>query len=190
MYTHCDKPPLNVLLFGDTGVGKSSIINLIMGQNVADVSDVPHSVVEHTTYEVNFEGRLFKLREVSSIASMNFLRRFFAHRRLKKLYDKLYRESGVYLLLYCMRGPSVPSALPKDYKYMTNTTNRVPIAAVINGLEGSLNTMDDWWTENKQALEHVGMHFSKHACITSLSDDPSTLRSHEAICSLIYDSLT
>ncbi|OAX40837.1 hypothetical protein K503DRAFT_569720 [Rhizopogon vinicolor AM-OR11-026] len=91
-----------------------------------------------------------------------------------------------------MRGPIVPGALPRDYKYFTNivgSTNRVPIAAVVNGLESSLSTMDDWRTKNKRSLERIGVHFSKHACITSLPDDPRTSRSQDVIRSLICDSL-
>jgi hypothetical protein len=191
MWAHLrrDKPPLNVLLFGEPRVGKSSIINLILGRNIADtLPDTPCSMFKHSPYEVNLRGRDFRLWDISSIALMNFVRRFFARGRLKKSYMRLHKGSGVHLLLYCMRGPSIPNALPRDYKYFTSivgSTNAVPIAAVVNGLEGSLNTMDDWWTNNYQGLERVGMHFSQHACITSLSDDRSTSRSRDVIHSLI-----
>jgi hypothetical protein len=196
MWTHlrCDKPPLNVLLFGEPRVGKSSIINLILGQNIADTSpDTPCSMFKHNPYEVNLRGRDFRLWDVSSIALRFFFRRFFSKRRLKKLYKKLHRGSGVHLLLYCMRGPSIPNALPRDYKYFTSivgSTSAVPTAAVVNGLEGSLNTMDDWWTNNNRGLGRIGMHFSQHACITSLPDDPSTSRSRDVIHSLICGGQT
>jgi len=186
-------PPLNVLIVGETGVGKSSIIDLIMGQNVTDMPGASLSMLKHTTYEINLEGRRFKLWEVSSLASMGFLRRIYAKWQLKKSYKKLYEGSGVFLLLYCMRASRIPAALPRDYKCFTSIvgpTSGVPIFAVINGLEGSLNTMDDWWTEKQQALGHLGMHFSKHACITSLPDNLDTLRSYEAIRSLICDNLS
>jgi hypothetical protein len=165
-----------------------------MGRNIADMSpDTPRSIFKHCPCQVNLRGRDFRLWDVSSIALMNFVRRFFAKRQLKKSYEKLRRESGVHLLLYCMRGPSVPIALPSDYKYFTSivgSTSAVPIAAVVNGLEGSLNTMDDWWTNNNQGLKHIGMHFSQYACITSLPDDPSTSRSRDTIHSLICGEQT
>ncbi|KAJ8597331.1 hypothetical protein M405DRAFT_804125, partial [Rhizopogon salebrosus TDB-379] len=152
--------------------------------------DAPRFRLKHNPYELNLDGRHFRFWEVPSIASMGFLRKIRAKWQLKKSYKNLHKGDGVYLLLYCMRGPSAPSALPRDYKYFTgivSSTSRVPIALVVNGLEGSLNTMDDWWTKNKRGLEHVGMHFSKHVCITSLPDHPSTLRSRQAVRSLICD---
>jgi predicted GTPase len=186
-----EKPLLNVFIFGETRVGKSSIVNLIVGKSVADTSpDAPRSMLKHNPYELNFGDRYFRFWEVPSIASMGFLRRTRAKWQLKKSYKNLHKGEGVYLLLYCMRGPSAPSALPKDYKYFTSivsSTSHVPIALVVNGLEGSPNTMDDWWTKNKRDLERVGMHFSKHVCITSLPDNPSTSRSRQAVRSLICD---
>ncbi|KAG1731478.1 kinase-like domain-containing protein, partial [Suillus paluster] len=180
--------PLNVLLFGETGVDKMSIIKLIIGQTVADTSpDAPHSMLKHTTHEVNLRGRRFRLWEVSSIAPMGFFRRLVAKWQLKSSYRKLHRDGGVHLLLYCMGGPSVQRA-SRDYKYFTDivsSTSGVPIAAVVNGLEGYPTDMDDWWTNNKGELERLGMQFSNHACITSLPDDPSASRSRETIRSLI-----
>ncbi|KAJ8597340.1 hypothetical protein M405DRAFT_804143 [Rhizopogon salebrosus TDB-379] len=162
-----------------------------MGGNVADtLPDAPWSMPKHNPYELNLGDRHFRFWEVPSIASMGFLRRIRAKWQLKKLYKNLHKGDGVYLLLYCMRGLSPPSALPKDYKHFTSivsSTNHVPIALVVNGLEGSLNTMDDWWTKNKRGLERVGMHFSGHVCITSLPNNPSTSRSRQAIRSLICD---
>jgi hypothetical protein len=195
MCTHlaCNKPPLNVLIFGEARVGKSSIVNLIMGHNVANTSpDAPRSMLKYNPYDVHLAGRHFRLWEVSSIASMGFLRKICAKWQLKRSYEKLYRGCGVDLLLYCMRGPSSPSVLPRDYEYFTSivgSTSRVPIALVVNGLEGSLNTMDDWWAKNRRDLERFGMHFSTHVCITSLPDHPRTSRSRQAVRSLICETL-
>jgi len=65
--------PSNVLLFGETGVGKSAIINLIMGRDVAQTSpDAETCTLQHTSYEVSLGNRQFKLWEVSSLGSMGF----------------------------------------------------------------------------------------------------------------------
>ncbi|KAJ8597336.1 hypothetical protein M405DRAFT_555009 [Rhizopogon salebrosus TDB-379] len=161
-----------------------------MGHNVANTSpDAPRCMLKYNPYDVHLAGRHFRLWEVSSIASIGFLRKVHAKWQLKRSYEKLYRGCGVDLL-YCMRGPSSPSVLPRDYKHFTSivgSTSRVPIALVVNGLEGSLNTMDDWWAENRRGLERFGMHFSTHVCITSLPDNPSTLRSRQVIRSHICD---
>ncbi|KAG1742186.1 hypothetical protein EDB19DRAFT_1634044 [Suillus lakei] len=172
--------PFNVLLFGETGVGKSSIINLIMRQEVAQTSpDAETCTLKHTPYEVNLGIRHFKLWEVSSTDSMGFFRSLFFKWRLKKEFKKLHRDNGVYLLLYCMRGSRTQRAMLRDYKIFTDVVSSaagahsVPIAAVVNSLEDYPTNMDDWWAKNKDNLERLGMRFSAHACITSLPDDPN-----------------
>ncbi|KAG1742232.1 kinase-like domain-containing protein [Suillus lakei] len=58
--------PLNVILFGETGVGKSAIINLIMGRDAAQTSpDAETCTVQHTSHEVMLGTHRFKLWEVS-----------------------------------------------------------------------------------------------------------------------------
>ncbi|KAG2072299.1 hypothetical protein BDR04DRAFT_419600 [Suillus decipiens] len=196
--------PLNVLLFGETGVGKSAIINLIMGRDVAQTSPSAETcTLQHTSYEVSLGTRCFKLWEVSSLDSMGFFPSLFKKWRLKKSYKKLCRDGGVYLLLYCMRGSRAHRALIRDYKFFTDIVGStvgvaggVPVAAVVTSLEDYPKDMDDWWVKNQDNLESLGMRFSAHACITSLPNDPhpsSAIRarrhqSEKAIRRLIHDS--
>lgn len=186
----CDKLPLNVLLFGETGVDKSSIIQLIVGQNIVDaVPGGPYSMLKRTA-GVTLGERRFELWEVSSsIALMGFFRRFFAKlkRRLRASYKRLHRDGGAPLVLYCMKGTSTPTA-SREYQHFTDivgSTSCVSISAVVDGLEESLTNMDDWWTTYKGDLIRLGMQFSNHVCITLLPDDPNALRSRETIRNLI-----
>ncbi|OAX33738.1 kinase-like protein [Rhizopogon vinicolor AM-OR11-026] len=170
--------PLNVLIFGETGVGKSSVINLIVGQEVAQTSpDGPTCTLQHTFYEVILGNQCFKLWEVSSIAPMNFFQRFLTKWRLKRTYKKLYRDDGVHLLLYCMRNSRAQGTWVKDYKHFTSivssTIGHVPVAGVVTYLEDYASDMDEWWKKNEQNLERQGVQFSKHACIMSLPNDPA-----------------
>ncbi|KAG2066544.1 hypothetical protein BDR04DRAFT_1106521 [Suillus decipiens] len=196
--------PLNVLLFGETGVGKSAIINLIMGRDVAQTSpDAEPCTLKHTSHEVTLGGCQFKLWEVSSLGSMGFFRALFTKWRLKKSYKKLYKDNGVYLLLYCMRASRAQRTWIKDYKFFTDIVGSttsvaggVPVAAVVTSLEDYPTDMDKWWVRNKDNLESLGMRFSAHACITSLPDDPHASsamrarrhRSEQAVRRLIYNS--
>jgi len=175
-----------------------------MGRDVAQTSpDAATCTLQHTSYEVSLGNRPFKLWEISSIESMGFFRSLFAKWRLKKSYKKLYRDDGVYLLLYCMRGSRAQRALIRDYKFFTDVVGStataaggVPVAAVVTSLEDYPNNMDKWWARNKDNLESLGMRFSAHACITSLPDDPDASsvmrarrhRSEQAIRRLIYES--
>ena len=171
-----------------------------MGQDVTQTSpDELTCTLDHTFYEISLNNYRFKLWEVSSIAPMNYFRRLFAKWRLKRSYEKLYKDDGVYLLLYCMRNSRAQGTLVRDYKFFTSivgsTASHVPIAAVVTHLEDYPDDMDDWWKRNEQNLQRQGMHFSKHACITSLPDDQDASpalrmrrrRSKQVIHSLICD---
>ncbi|KAG2140424.1 hypothetical protein BD769DRAFT_1430046 [Suillus cothurnatus] len=123
---------------------------------------------------------------------MGFFRTLFTKWRLKKSYKKLYRDDGVYLLLYCMRGSRAQRALIRDYKFFTDIVG----STATTGRRHYPGDMDMWWAKNKDNLESLGMRFSAHACITSLPDDPHASsamrarrhRSEQAIRSLIYNS--
>lgn len=195
--------PFNVLIFGEIGVGKSSIINLIMGQDAAQTSpDQESPALTHTPYEVSLGTHRFKLWEVSSIESTGFFRTSFLKWRLKKSYKKLCKDGGVYLLLYCMRWSMAERALVRGYKSFTDIVGstagpgRISVAAVITSLEGYPQNMDQWWMSNKDNLERLGTRFSAHACITSLPDDPHASpairgrrrRSEDVIRSLLHQS--
>ncbi|KAG1765800.1 kinase-like domain-containing protein [Suillus occidentalis] len=196
--------PVNVLLFGETGVEKSSVINLIMGEHVAQTSpDAESCTVQHTSHQLNLGPHNFKLWEVSLIESIGFFKALFTKWRLKKSYKKLYKDDGVHLLLYCMRGSRSQRALIRDYKFFTDIVGStatmasgIPVAAVVTCLEDYPKDMDGWWAKNKNNLESLGMRFSAHACVTSLPDDPNASptmrarrhRSEQAIRSLIHNS--
>ncbi|KAG2113885.1 uncharacterized protein F5147DRAFT_36336 [Suillus discolor] len=175
-----------------------------MGRDVAQTSpDQETCTLQHTSHEVSLAERRFKLWEVSSIESMGSFRALLAKWRLEKSYKKLYKDDGVYLLLYCMRGSRAQRALLRDYKFFTDIVGStataaggVPVAAVVTSLEDYPKDMDNWWTKNKDNLEGLGMRFSAHACITSLSDDLTSSpamrarrnRSEQVIRHLIYES--
>jgi hypothetical protein len=154
----------------------------------------------HTPYEINLGPHCFKLWEVSSIESMGFFRAFFKKWRMKKSYKKLYKDDGVHLILYCMRGLKAQTALVNNYKFFTDvvgsTACHVPVAAVVTSLEDYPKDTDNWWTNNEGYLKHLGMRFSAHACITSLLDDPKSSlamrtrrqQSEQAIRCLLYES--
>jgi hypothetical protein len=190
-----------VLIFGETGVGKSAVINLIMGREVAPTSPfTPTCTLEHTPYEISLENQHFKLWELSSIASTSFFQRLFTKWRMKKSHNKVYSDEGVYLLLYCIRSSRGKGTLYSHYKNFTSivssTFGLVPVTAVVTCLEDYPGDMDDWWKNNERYLEREGMRFSEHVCITALPDDANLSpalrarrrRSGQIIRSLICES--
>lgn len=192
--------PFNVLVFGQTGVGKSSVINLILGQDIVKTSpDAETCTLTHDSYEICLKDRHFKIWEVSSIKSMGSFRTLSLESRLPK--NGTTDNRGIHLLLYCMRGSRSQKALVAEYMNVTKAVGSragcIPVAAVITCLEDYPRNMDDWWIANNTNLGKLGMQFSAYACVTSLPEDSDAsrgmrvrrLQSQQAIRSLICGSV-
>lgn len=192
-----------MLVFGQTGVGKSSVINLILGQDVVQTSpDAEVCTMEHTSYDICLKDRQFRIWEVSSLRSMGSFRNLSLGSRLNKHVANLRGyNGGIHLLLYCIRGSRAQKALVNNYTHVANAVGSIAgcisIAAVVTCLEDYPRSMDDWWVANNENLGKLGMQFSGYACVTSLPEDPSAsrgirlrrLQSQQAVRSLICGSV-
>ena len=173
----------NVVLFGECGVGKSSIINAIVGRPVAKTSNdvlgctdknVPYSVTLDTGINVNLwdtvgldEGTAGRIPADQAKQYLNL----FLQRRLEA-------SEGVDLLLFCIRGASGTKSLPvkrghwEKYKFVFEEVckKRVPIALVVTHLESydPSGDMDTWWDHNERKISEFGFQFCAHACVTIL----------------------
>lgn len=158
----------NVVVFGETGAGKSSVINMIVGRQVAETSSrATGCTFQSKPYSVDLGGMSVTLwdtaglneGEVGTVAAKD------AIVNLYKLLRSL--ENGLSLLLYCVRG-RIKASTVKNYRmfYHGLCQKNIPIVLVVTGLELE-NSMDTWWTENKGEFEKQQMYFSDHACITA-----------------------
>jgi predicted GTPase len=162
---HVDRS--NIVIFGQAGSGKSSIINLLAGRSVADVSggaagctssnqhySIPHGA--DTTYTFWDTAGLNEADNgtVSSQAAV------------QNLLD-LVKDHGVNLLIYCMRPRLVDiSRVNYDLFWKIICMEKVPVVLVVTGLEGR-EDMEEWWQENEKTIKRMRMVFAGHACITS-----------------------
>ncbi|KAH0828061.1 hypothetical protein J3R83DRAFT_3713 [Lanmaoa asiatica] len=89
---------------------------------------------------------------------------------LKQLLHELAKNNGVDLLVYCVRGTRVRSALLTNYHifYSAICRKKVPIAIAITGLENQEGNMETWWFNNESQFSSLKMHFDSHACVTTL----------------------
>ncbi|KAF8557960.1 hypothetical protein OG21DRAFT_1504629 [Imleria badia] len=93
-----------------------------------------------------------------------------AEKNLTKLLRDLRTANGVHLLVYCIRGPSVRKSLARNYVIFHSAICRkkVPIVAVVTGLENEPVSMDDWWIKGERELAKYKMRFDDHACVTTI----------------------
>ncbi|KAG8214116.1 hypothetical protein J3R82DRAFT_10877 [Butyriboletus roseoflavus] len=95
---------------------------------------------------------------------------------LKQLLHELAKNNGVDLLVYCVRGTRVRSALLTNYHifYSAICRKKVPIAIVITGLENQEGDMETWWIKNEPQFSSLKMYFDNHACVTTLDSFTET----------------
>lgn len=189
----------NVIVFGECGVGKSSIINLVVGSQVAKTSpDADACTTRTQQYDVTINGKKFKLWDTAGLDGGTFglFRAAITERNLKMFLRNRLKQNEPALLIYCVRASRATRALVRHYQSVCSATREspIPMVIVVTGLENSRGDMENWWHRNAADLSNLGMEFVDHACITSIDDDPRdpilarTRRTHsqDAVRNLIF----
>jgi len=184
---------MNIILFGETGVGKSSVINLIAGKPVAGVSsDADGCTMTSTYYKFFVEERQFNIWDTVGLEEPELGVNGYlpAIEKSFKLIQQLQRQGGVDLLLFCMRGNRVTATTQSNYRlfYEVLCGSQVPIAVVITHLERE-HDMEEWWTRNVKSLEKYGIKSAGHACVTGIPGHSKYGPSQDAMKKLLvgYD---
>lgn len=184
---------MNIILFGETGVGKSSVINLIAGKTVAAVSpDVEGCTLRSKEYQFDVEQMHLSIWDTVGLEEpeMGVNGYIPAIEKAYTLIRRLREVGGVDLLLFCIRGNRVTMTTQSNYRlfYEVLCGQQVPIGLVITHLEREVE-MDDWWIRNKKSIEKYGIKCAAHACVTGLPDkrgpDGKYAKSRRAIYELL-----
>jgi hypothetical protein len=159
----------NVIVFGETGAGKSSIINLVRGAYVARTSSDSVGCTFHSEYyDVSIEGMQFRFHDTAGLdeGQGGTIVKKEAIIQLYQLLRKL--ESGVSLLIFCMRGPRIKESCVRNWQLFWDIIcqRRVPLLLAVTGLEGEKD-MDAWWENNKDYFTNYMLYPNSVACITA-----------------------
>ncbi|KAH0828072.1 hypothetical protein J3R83DRAFT_3727 [Lanmaoa asiatica] len=166
----------NVLIVGETGVGKSSVINLIAGEQLADVSaGASGCTMEATSYDVvltESQGLRHHIRLFDTVGlnepSLSKNDYLTAIEKANVLITQLQRTGGIRLLIFCIRGGRITAVTQSNYRLFCDILcqNQVPVAFVITGMENE-HPMESWWTRNAALFEKSSLLCTSHACITA-----------------------
>lgn len=159
----------NIIVFGETGAGKSSLINMLAGSPVARTSSgAVGETFSSKMYDVNIKGRNCYLWDTAGMNEGN-QGTVPDHKALENLRDLVFNlQDGVHLLLYCIRGGRYGDILRVNYDlfYGIVCRSNVPIVVVITGLEQE-SPMESWWEVNKEEFVKYDLRFEGHACVTT-----------------------
>ncbi|KAG1904909.1 P-loop containing nucleoside triphosphate hydrolase protein [Suillus fuscotomentosus] len=189
------KDTCNVVIFGHTGAGKSSLINLITKTQLVPTSPDAEGCTRETTvygHEVVTQNRTLKVQLFDTAGldegSYGTVPNPQAENALKTLFQSRIK---IHILMYCVQGTKGASALRRSYKLLSRVKGNVPIVLVVTGLENREPEMEDWWRSNETSISDFGMNFAGHACITALtineSDTYKVRQRHEQSCHAVCD---
>jgi GTPase SAR1 family protein len=162
----------NILLFGSHGSGKSSLINMLAGQEASRTSDKGFAAFSTSGYALDAGGRNVVVWDVVG------MRRGHgdeisedAARNLRRLIQNLH--GGVNLLVHCVNAKHPDDDWKLNYEafYRVIGNKKVPIVLVVTGLEDHV-PMEEWWKLNEAGMKKRGMTFDGHACITTIRGKP------------------
>lgn len=183
----------NIILFGETGVGKSSVINLFAGEPVAKVSsDAEHGTLKSTRYTLPLRGAEVRIWDTVGLEepTMGVSGYLSAIEKAHTLVRDLGNAGGVDLLLFCIRGSRITATTQGNYRlfYEVLCNKEVPIALVVTNLEREAK-MDDWWVRNEEYIKMYGIHSVGHACVTGVEEDEKYGESKDTLRNLLVSQL-
>jgi GTP-binding protein EngB required for normal cell division len=163
----------NVVIFGETGSGKSSFINRITQYLLAETSNDAHGCTSTPErYPVEISGRKYVLIDTPGLneGSAGTVPDAEAKQLLKNLLRELMssKSDDIGLLVYFVRSTAHPRTFVKVYNkvYSGICHKRVPIILV--GGWRNERDMEIWWATNGDQCNSLGMHFENYPC------DPAT----------------
>lgn len=134
----------NVILFGESGSGKSSIVNMIVGKDVAKVSNSPMGCTfEAESYATHIGDTTYHIYDTVGLGEGEAGR--VPHwTAIQGLYTLIRQLDGVSLLVFCIRGRILENSRV-NWVFFLNVLcgENVPIIAVVTGLEYEDNLADE-----------------------------------------------
>jgi GTP-binding protein EngB required for normal cell division len=176
-------PAKRILVVGQTGVGKSSVINLLIGSNEAKISDSGVGCTfNYQVYESTDEYDTFHLIDTVGLNEASD-GKVSAKRAMKMLTLFLKNnQEGINCLLFIMQKGRITDSFEKNYKLFSEDLllGKVPTILCITHCEND-EPMDKWLhnASNRNAILQYG--FKAVICGTSIEPTGRFASEHEKL---------
>lgn len=160
-HTSTGSKSIDIVLLGEIGVGKSSLINLIVREKVAGVSSdtigCTKTIAEYTCEE---KGRTFRLYDTPGLVDPQMGAKSFVDPidTIQRLIRSLGNGNGPHLVLFCAENSKPTVALQRNYRLFSKIIckGKVPFALAITKLEEGQDA-DQWWSQHRATIRRYGI---------------------------------
>lgn len=162
----------NIILFGETGVGKSSVVNMLVGRNVANVSNgLDGCTFKSESYGIVVNDTHFRIFDTAGLNEREQGR--VPHwQAVHELYTLIRKLNGVSLLIYCMRGRIKENSIANWVLFnKVVCAGQVPCIVVVTGLENERCLMAraaGIAAADKQDFQKSGMSPQSITCVVAI----------------------
>ncbi|KAG1744921.1 P-loop containing nucleoside triphosphate hydrolase protein [Suillus paluster] len=146
----------NVIIIGQSGVGKSSLINMLCPEACATTSnDTMGCTKKEQEYTCNLGAQQCTIHDTIGLEEGRW--GFLPDREAQKRLKAYLKTKEPHLLVYCMPGirGSLKKSQGRNYKKFKSAVGNVPIVVVVTNLEGFEAPLGNWWSENRNELQKL-----------------------------------
>lgn len=180
----------NIVIFGTTGSGKSSIVNILLEREEAPSSnDAMGCTATTNNYDVSIDERKYRIWDTPGLneGSEGLVPAKLALKNLKSFVKELMRDKNrAPLFILCIEGSQDVKAQLRHYDSLKSTIGAAPFSIVVTGMDRCWSSpWSKWWGEHRKVLQSFGVDSVDHACVCTLLDGDEPAVSREDLIDLI-----
>jgi uncharacterized membrane protein YdjX (TVP38/TMEM64 family)/GTP-binding protein EngB required for normal cell division len=180
----------NIVIFGTTGSGKSSIVNILLESEEAPASnDAMGCTAKPENYDFSIDEGKYRIWDTPGLneGSEGLVPAKVALKNLKSFVKEVMRDNNrPPLFILCIEGSMDVKAQLRHYDSLKSTIGAAPFSIVVTGMDRySSSPWSKWWGEHRKVLQSFGVASVDHACVCTLLDGDEPARSREELVELI-----